>query len=299
MRRNERVLARGFTLIELLVVVAIIGLLMSILLPSLAEAREKGRITKCLANLKGLMNTTHSYFIDSEDIFPFIAKSGGICSWFYGGKTSDNSWRTYAGGAFFFRAQERPFNRAILGHDPELDEWQGLLVKRRTELKMFQCPSDHLSNQHRFMSSEQNPRNISSYDDVGTSYHFALEAILDTSLGEEYPNWIKGLEATQLRLIQEATSGFSGMFLVFWEDPMDWALYDSSQEIGCHGKFSRHCAAYLDGHAEYRYYDTRTHGGPGWYSINPNWVKKPDNEPEVWYEPVVGGWSVKSVEPPQ
>lgn len=42
---------RAFTLIELLVVVAIIALLVAVLLPNLAAAREQGRRTKCLANL--------------------------------------------------------------------------------------------------------------------------------------------------------------------------------------------------------------------------------------------------------
>lgn len=44
----------GFTLIEVLVVVAIIGLLLAVLVPSLARAREQGRIVKCLANMSNM-----------------------------------------------------------------------------------------------------------------------------------------------------------------------------------------------------------------------------------------------------
>lgn len=60
----------AFTLIELLVVVAIIALLISILLPSLASAREGARASVCLSNCKQLGNAVLMYTVDNKLCLP-------------------------------------------------------------------------------------------------------------------------------------------------------------------------------------------------------------------------------------
>ncbi len=59
----------AFTLIELLVVVAIIALLLAILLPSLASARDQTKRAKCLSNLQQLGRGFYTYAAENRDYF--------------------------------------------------------------------------------------------------------------------------------------------------------------------------------------------------------------------------------------
>lgn len=61
---------KGFTLIELLVVVAIIALLISILLPSLARARELSKRAVCAANVRGIGQSCKIYANDFSEAWP-------------------------------------------------------------------------------------------------------------------------------------------------------------------------------------------------------------------------------------
>lgn len=62
--------SHGFTLIELLVVIAIIALLVSILLPSLQQAKELAKRTQCQANLKNVGMGFQYYLEEYGHIYP-------------------------------------------------------------------------------------------------------------------------------------------------------------------------------------------------------------------------------------
>lgn len=62
----------AFTLIELLVVIAIISLLISILLPVCARAREQARTVNCKNNLRSMWTGVLTYALEYRDRMPFM-----------------------------------------------------------------------------------------------------------------------------------------------------------------------------------------------------------------------------------
>ncbi len=267
----------GFTLIELLVVVAIIALLISILLPSLRDAKEQAKVAKCLANLRGVMTSTVMYFHDWNDGFPFVVRGTdswlGICSWSFGGKTPDDYWTTKYEGVFYIPVTDRPFNKYVMGGDIEPDLVENGKIIKYTDIPPLSCPSDHFSNVRRWNTPAVGQQEISSYDDVGSSYRYNLQALIDTNV-DEWAAFGSGWLRLGKALINDTLGGATANLGMFLEDAMSWGLRDKIQMMGSHRKFSKHSIGFLDGHADFQYADTRGWCGVGWSTINPNWVYK-------------------------
>ena len=95
---------KKFTLIELLVVVAILGILVSLLLPVLSKARTQAKSTICVANLKQVGLALTSYTDDNENWYPqgfnrqlWLGKQGS--NWPYKVPVTKRPLNTYLGYA--------------------------------------------------------------------------------------------------------------------------------------------------------------------------------------------------------
>jgi prepilin-type N-terminal cleavage/methylation domain-containing protein/prepilin-type processing-associated H-X9-DG protein len=74
---NGKLRTHGFTLIELLAVVSIIALLIALLLPALAQARQLANSLLCLSNLRSQGQLVYEYANTNEGAIPYSANFYG------------------------------------------------------------------------------------------------------------------------------------------------------------------------------------------------------------------------------
>lgn len=189
----------AFTLIELLVVIAIIALLIGLLLPGLKNARNAARLVKSLSNIRQINIGGGTYREDNKGFMPlaltvprgnfpnppWFANQNdvqGWCTWSYGGKDTSEYWFNAAGGAFDVEAADRLINPYIY---PEVTYLAPAMPTRMPandpnratqKAQIHLDPSDIVSYQRSAsFSTNPTPTPLSSYEDVGTSYHFNVK----------------------------------------------------------------------------------------------------------------------------
>jgi prepilin-type N-terminal cleavage/methylation domain-containing protein len=141
--RRTAVRPRAFTLIELLVVIAIIALLISILLPTLASARDKAARTTCASNMRQIGLGVQLYVDNSDNTLPDAGFYG--C----GGNVGESMFQAVLGTQD--PAETRPLNRYMDTTD------------------LFRCPGD---------KGDPNPYVLadSYFRAHGSSYSYASDA---------------------------------------------------------------------------------------------------------------------------
>lgn len=141
--------AKGFTLIELLVVIAIIAILAAILFPVFISAKEAGKKSACLSNLRQISTAFDLYLSSNNDRYPPAVRPKQV-------------------------GEQNP-----LFPDPQVTAgggwltWDALLFPYTKSRSVYRCPADNYKRDNVTISGKSfpgEPRSYSMNDQVYKKY---------------------------------------------------------------------------------------------------------------------------------
>jgi prepilin-type N-terminal cleavage/methylation domain-containing protein/prepilin-type processing-associated H-X9-DG protein len=223
----------AFTLVELLVVIAIIGILIALLLPAIQAAREAGRRTTCLNQLKQLSISFHNH----HDTHKHLPTGGWSWHWLgypeYGfGKEQPGGWM-YNILPFMEESAIHDYGRGLAGparntatRDRVQRPFEGMTCpsRRRANVYALQDPTktfvysdpiefcsktDYAANAGDMISSEMNgyPSNPTDYQQA-LAYNWDANYVSSANtLGEQKPTGVVfGRSEINFRQVADGTS---------------------------------------------------------------------------------------------
>ncbi len=175
----------AFTLIELLVVVAIIGVIVSIVLPTLGSARRSSQSAVCASNLKSQGAALRAFLNDSDERLPqvWIDPGASMPEPVEPSPTASHIGQLYAGvagdlpfyGMNTIGVERRPLNAYLGLRNPPTDESQvGLHADEKFRMPVVHCPADKGVYSEIFeipgMAEQLADARESAYELLGNSY---------------------------------------------------------------------------------------------------------------------------------
>ncbi len=140
--KHSGTVGRGFTLIELLVVISIIALLIAILLPALAQAKEDANRAVCSSNVRSLVQSMVIYAQSNHSVFP--TTPGNSAGTFYNAPTGVAGVGLTTPGKSGLSTVQAYYASAATANpvaDPLQCMWM-LVLTGAMSPKSFICPSD-------------------------------------------------------------------------------------------------------------------------------------------------------------
>lgn len=176
--QNSNTGTRAFSLIELLVVIAVIAILMGLLLPAMAGARNAARLTVSLSNMKQISLAHEQYRVDKKDKLPVpVTATGGGSVHMIGGKFCRAAW---TGHTYDFWPGERLLNpytnsSELLPHPTNMNPtWLYLQprpdpgdMREKYQMANWRSPGDRTA---KLFNTTTPDSSISEYENLGTSY---------------------------------------------------------------------------------------------------------------------------------
>jgi prepilin-type processing-associated H-X9-DG protein len=226
-------------------------------------------------------------------------------------------------GTHCYQTYQRPLSvyllepTQVLPDDKGPDGVFGTGDDRTTELPVFRCPADAESTQWRWHYANwetadvpQDVIEMSAYEQCGSSYQmnyywfYQARARSEVEPGPCFNlrRWNKAFELGRRVWRNADEQGGASRFVTLVEDPFDWGIaqdlnlsanpaadpttlspYCGEQAMGYHGRWSWHNTAFLDGHVEYLFNDTRYQRDAHWTVTNEQWhdTRRRENCPQA------------------